>query len=115
MIILIKLFMAHLIGDFLLQPGSWVKVKEDRKLLAWQLYVHSALHGLLVLLLIWDLSFWIWALLFAVVHLIIDSFKILAQKNDTKRIFFFIDQLLHFISIYLIWVWYENQSISFSF
>ena len=115
MIILIKLFMAHLIGDFLLQPGSWVKVKEDRKLLAWQLYVHSALHGLLVLLLIWDLSFWIWALLFALVHLIIDSFKILAQKNDTKRIFFFIDQLLHFISIYLIWVWYENQSISFSF
>jgi uncharacterized protein DUF3307 len=115
MIVLIKFFMAHLIGDFLLQPGSWVKAKEDKKLLAWQLYIHSMLHGLLVLLLIWDIGFWIWALLLAFVHLIIDSFKILVQKNNTKRIFFFIDQLLHFISIYLIWMWFEKQFISFSF
>ena len=48
--ILLKLFLAHLVGDFLLQPGKWVKAKEEKKLAAWQLYVHSILHGLLVLL-----------------------------------------------------------------
>jgi len=31
MIILLKLLMAHLIGDFLLQPGKWVKAKETKK------------------------------------------------------------------------------------
>ena len=41
MILLVKLLMAHLIGDFLLQPGSWVAAKESKKLAAWQLYVHD--------------------------------------------------------------------------
>jgi len=31
-IILIKLVIAHLIGDFFLQPASWVKDKETKKL-----------------------------------------------------------------------------------
>jgi hypothetical protein len=115
MIVLLKLLIAHLTGDFLLQPGKWVKAKEAKKLGAWQLYVHSLLHGLLFLLLMWDINFWMWALLVAFVHLIIDSFKLLVQKNNTKRVLFFIDQLLHLISIYAIWLWYEGKYFSFSF
>lgn len=38
MIILIKLLLAHFIGDFLLQPKSWVQKKEKRKAAAIQLY-----------------------------------------------------------------------------
>jgi hypothetical protein len=30
MIVLIKLILAHLLGDFVLQPDSWVKTKEER-------------------------------------------------------------------------------------
>lgn len=115
MIVLLKLLIAHLTGDFLLQPEKWVKAKEEKKLGAWQLYFHSLLHGLLVLLLMWNLSFWKWALLIAFVHLIIDSFKILVQKNNTRRPLFYIDQLLHFISIYVIWLWYEGEYFSLSF
>lgn len=115
MIVLLKLLIAHLTGDFLLQPAKWVKAKEAKKLGAWQLYVHSLLHGLLTLLLMWDINFWMWALLIAFVHLVIDSFKLLVQKNNTKRALFFIDQLLHFISIYVIWLWYEGKYFSFSF
>jgi Protein of unknown function (DUF3307) len=115
MIVLLKLLIAHLTGDFLLQPEKWVKAKEEKKLGAWQLYIHALLHGLLALLLVWDLNFWSWALLIAFVHLIIDSFKILVQTNKTKRLLFFIDQLLHFISIYAIWLWYEGEYFSVSF
>ncbi len=115
MIVLLKLLIAHLTGDFLLQPEKWVKAKETKKLGAWQLYIHALLHGLLALLLMWDLNFWSWALVIAFVHLIIDSFKILVQTNKTKRLLFFIDQLLHFISIYAIWLWYEGEYFSFSF
>jgi hypothetical protein len=63
----------------------------------------------------WDLSFWMWALLIAFVHFIIDSFKLLVQKSNTKRALFFIDQLLHFISIYAIWLLYEGKYFTFSF
>ena len=115
MIVLLKLFIAHLIGDFLLQPEKWVRAKEEKKLGAWQLYFHSLLHGVLVLLVMWNANFWMWALLIAFVHLVIDSFKLLVQKNNTRRALFFIDQLLHFISIYVIWLLYEGKYFSFSF
>lgn len=115
MIVLLKLLMAHLIGDFILQPYAWVKAKEEKKLGARQLYFHSLLHGLLALLLVGNINFWTWSLLIAFVHLIIDAFKLLIQNNRTKRPLFFIDQLLHLISIYAIWLWYEGEYFSFSF
>jgi Protein of unknown function (DUF3307) len=115
MIILLKLFLAHLIGDFFLQPRSWVQAKEKKKLGAWQLYVHALLHGALSLLFVWRIDFWLWALMVALLHLLIDAFKISFQKNNTKRILFFIDQVLHFISLYMIWLIYEHISFSFAF
>ena len=115
MIILLKLFLAHLIGDFLLQPLSWVKAKEQKKLRAWQLYVHALLHGVLVMILIWNIQFIGWALLITVVHLIIDALKCLLQNRKNQRWLFFIDQLVHLCSIYLIWLYYQSRLISFSF
>jgi hypothetical protein len=115
MIILLKLFLAHLIGDFLLQPLAWVKAKEEKKLGAWQLYVHALLHGVLVVIITWDVHFIVWALLIAAVHLIIDAGKVSLQNSRNQRWLFFVDQLVHFISIYLIWLWYENESISLDF
>lgn len=115
MIILVKLLLAHLTGDFLLQPYSWVKAKEEKKLRAWQLYAHALLHGGLVMIVTWDVHFILWALLIAVTHLIIDAGKVLLQNRRNQRWIFFLDQLMHFISIYLIWLWYKNQSLSFDF
>lgn len=110
MIILLKLFLAHLVGDFLLQPSAWVKAKEEKKLAAWQLYVHSVLHGLLVLLFLWNFQSWKYALLITIVHFVIDSLKLILQNNRNRRLLFFLDQALHFILIYLIWLWLEGRS-----
>lgn len=115
MIILIKLILAHLIGDFLLQPASWVKAKEEKKLGAWQLYCHSLLHGLLCLLLVGEWRFSGWALLIAVIHFLIDASKLLIQNVRNQRILFFADQLLHFASLYVIWLAYEQVAIDLSF
>jgi hypothetical protein len=108
--ILLKLFLAHLVGDFLLQPALWVKAKEEKKLAAWQLYVHSALHGLLVLLFLWNWQQWKYAVLITIVHFIIDSLKLILQNDRNRRLLFFIDQALHFIFIYLIWLWLEGRN-----
>ncbi len=108
MILLIKLILAHLIGDFLLQPASWVKAKEEKKLKAYQLYIHAFLHFALILLLVWDWSFLKWAALIALSHLFIDICKISWQKINTRRIFFFADQFVHIVFIFLIYYWYKG-------
>lgn len=47
-IYLIKLIIAHLIGDFFLQPNAWVKDKERRKLKSTKLYLHVMIHVALI-------------------------------------------------------------------
>lgn len=93
--ILIKLILAHLIGDFFLQPSSWVKEKETLKLRSPKLYVHVLIHMALLFLILWDVSKWPIILIIGVSHFIIDALKLLLQTKKTKRLLFFIDQLLH--------------------
>jgi hypothetical protein len=99
MIILIKLLLAHLIGDFFLQPQSWVKEKEKKKLKSPKLYFHVLIHVAVMTLLLWDLSLWPIIAIIGGSHLIIDAVKLLFQKKKTKRILFFVDQLLHVLII----------------
>ncbi len=114
MTVLPQLLIAHFAGDFFLQPGAWVEAKEQKKLAAWQLYVHCLLHGALAWLLVYELSFWKWALVIAIVHFLIDASKLVFQTNATKRAWFFVDQLLHLASLLAIWVWYSAPSIFIS-
>lgn len=113
MIILIKLILAHLLGDFLLQPDSWVKAKEEKKLFSWQLYIHTLIHFILIIVLVADRSFWKWAFFLALVHSCIDIAKLYLQAGITKRKYFFVDQIAHFVVILLIWLMYRNKPISF--
>lgn len=108
MILFVKLLIAHLVGDFVLQPTSWVVSKETKGLKSVVLYGHSFLHGLLSWLIVWELEFWSWALLITAIHFSIDLLKIALQKESTKRVFFFVDQSLHILSIYLICLCYSD-------
>jgi len=105
--ILLKLILAHLLGDYILQPNSWVTAKELKKIRAWQLYAHTAIHFALIIILIWQKEFIIWAIMLATIHFVADIIKIYFQKEQTKRIWFFTDQLFHFVVIIL--VWYLSQ------
>ncbi len=81
MILLTKLILAHFIGDFLLQPKSWVEEKEINKASSPKLYLHVLIHGLLILLILWNFEYWLLALLLMLSHGIIDVVKIYAQKK----------------------------------
>ncbi|MEB2779277.1 DUF3307 domain-containing protein [Algoriphagus sp. C2-6-M1] len=111
MLILIKLILAHLIGDFLLQPTSWVKQKESLKAYSRKLYIHVLIHGILVLLLLWDLSQWPIIVSVSGAHLIIDMTKLYGQKKKTKTTWFVIDQLLHVASLIAVWVIFTHAEI----
>ena len=114
MIILIKLLLAHFIGDFLLQPKSWVKDKEAKKAKSIYLYAHILIHGLLISLMLWNINHWRLALLLSVVHGIVDMIKLYNQKENNKSKWFIIDQIVHIISIIILWFLFFKPEINFN-
>lgn len=96
-----KLLLAHLIGDFLLQPRHWVIDKEEKKVASKYLYIHVLLHFMVTMILLWDLGYWKIALIITVSHYIIDLTKLYVNPLfDTRSIPFFIDQILHIVVLY---------------
>lgn len=112
MIILLKLLLAHFIGDFLLQPKSWVDEKESEKAKSYKLYLHILLHGALVLLVLWELNYWLLALILMISHGIIDVVKLYVQKENNKPKWFLIDQVLHIVSIIVLWMVWSKPDIA---
>ena len=103
---------AHLLGDFFLQPKAWIADKVQKKFRSGWLYVHALLHGVLALLLVWDISFWWAALIISITHLLIDGLKMIFQNDRNERFLFFIDQLLHLTVIGVLWyVWSDNPML----
>jgi hypothetical protein len=63
-----KIAAGHLLGDFVLQPNSWVADKEDKKIKSIYLYKHIAIHGLLIFLIVAQSDFWWAVLVLTVLH-----------------------------------------------
>ena len=87
--------MAHLLGDFILQPNSWVADKENKKLKSKYLYLHVLIHTVLSFIFLWNLELWWVAVLVGITHFIIDVCKLSFQNIQTTKKWFFIDQILH--------------------
>jgi len=102
-VLLAKLLAAHFIGDYLLQPKSWVAAKESRVWRAPQLYLHTLIHLLLILLIIDQPGFLPYALLIAASHLIIDGLKVRFQTEQTRTFWYFTDQALHVAVLLIVW------------
>lgn len=100
MLLLLKLLTAHVLGDFVLQPSSWVKDKKKKKIASIYLYFHIAVHALALLVLLqFDTTYWQIVVLIVISHFIIDALKISLKTPLNSRQLFFIDQLLHLLVI----------------
>ncbi|MFN3754956.1 DUF3307 domain-containing protein [Flavobacterium sp.] len=115
MIIFVKLLLVHLIGDFILQPNSWVLDKEKKVHRSPYLYLHTLLHGLLAFVIIGKIDFFGYAFALALLHGFIDFLKLKFQKKKTKRNWFIADQLLHLVVLVVISLLYNDQIVDFSF
>jgi len=101
MMLFTKLFLAHLIGDFLLQPNRWVIHKEANKIASKYLYLHTLVHFAVTMVFLWDLDYWKLALIIAMSHYFIDLGKLYSNSLfKNKAIPFFIDQLFHIVILY---------------
>lgn len=98
MTLLLKLILAHLIGDFFLQSKAQVEQKTRAKLRAPAFYLHIAIHTVAVLLLV-GYEHWPIAAAVGATHLVIDACKLIFQTPPTRVRWFFLDQGLHLIAI----------------
>lgn len=98
--LLLRLLAAHLLGDFLLQPNSWVSSKANKKAKSPALYQHVAVVTALTSIFLWDWSKWYIPLIIGAAHLLIDLWKCY-QKNTLT--YFIIDQALHVAVIVMVW------------
>lgn len=113
MIIFIKLILAHFIGDFLLQPTSWVVDKEQFKSKSYKFYLHILIHGFLAYLFLWEHNPWLLVVCLVLSHGLIDSLKIYAQKENNRSKWFLIDQGLHIVSIIVLWILFFKPELNF--
>jgi len=122
MILLLKLFLAHILGDFVFQPGTWITDKETRKIKSRCLYQHGIIHFVLIIFIVQDVHFWKYALLLSLIHLAIDILKVYKQPaalpnvpDKDRQKWFFYDQILHLVTLFLVWHFYENPTMVFTF
>ncbi|MCR4030520.1 MULTISPECIES: DUF3307 domain-containing protein [Flavobacterium] len=111
MILFVKLLLAHLLGDFIWQPNSWVSDKEIKKHKSVYLYIHLLLHGALTAILVGEISFIPYAVLIAIAHGIIDIIKLSFQKKKTKRTWFVADQIAHILILIAVVLLYQNKGL----
>lgn len=96
---LTKLFLAHLLTDFLLQPKAWVKHRMEHHFSSKYLYLHTIITAFVAWVFIgW--SYWLVSVIILVTHTIIDGIKSY-QKNDARN--FLIDQFSHILVILCCW------------
>lgn len=111
--VFIQLILAHLFGDFILQPNSWVADKEIKKLKSRYLYLHVLIHTILSFIFLWNTELWRIAVLIGVSHFIIDAVKLSFQTAKSKKSWFFIDQALHIAVIAGISFYFKEFNFEF--
>ncbi len=100
--LLILQFIAHFLSDYIFQTPKCSKEKIENGFKTPYLYKHIAVTFLFSAVLSFQFTFLIFSIIISAIHLIIDGLKknILRLKKLSKYAFF-IDQILHFIIIYI--------------
>jgi len=98
--VLLRLLIAHLLTDFVLQPSSWVQDRALRRHRSTKLYFHGLIAGLSAYLFSGLWLIWWLPLIIFVSHVLIDIWK---SHSPNKIAYFIIDQLLHLLVILLVW------------
>lgn len=92
----IKLLLAHVIGDFVLQPYRWVKDKQSKIHKSKFFYLHGLVHLLALLILLEFNTMYITSILIIVVsHLGIDFMKLKLEGKLNHQLLFVLDQVMH--------------------
>ena len=104
--LLLRLFIAHLIADFFLQPDSWVNEKKERKIRSKKLLLHVIVSATAAYLLSGYYSGWIIPAVIFLSHYLIDLLK--SYGKDSFSLFI-ADQAAHILVLLLLWYAIEGK------
>ncbi|WP_435313113.1 DUF3307 domain-containing protein [Cellulophaga fucicola] len=115
LVLTLKLVLAHILGDFVLQPNSWIKDKQKKKHRSIYLYWHTLIHLVaLVLILEFNTTYFLGIFAIVISHYCIDLAKLKLQTKKNARTFFFLDQVLHLIVLFVVAYCYTDYTFEFS-
>ncbi|PVH25367.1 DUF3307 domain-containing protein [Sphingobacterium corticibacter] len=107
LIVLLQLLLAHVLGDFVLQPKSLV---EKRKIHIKYLLLHVAIHTIALIIIFSQTlkDHWHGVVFIMATHLAIDSLKIWYEHKWPTKPFraFVFDQILHLLMIAIVIIFY---------
>jgi len=114
-VLILKLLIAHVLGDFVFQPNKWISQKKKKKHLSVHLYFHLGIHVIALLLLLgFDISYWIGVVSILITHGIIDILKLNIETKRNTRSLFLLDQLAHLVVIGIVVYCYTPFEITFT-
>jgi len=99
--LLLRLIVAHLLTDFVLQPTAWVNQKKQNKHRSGKLYLHVFIAGATAYLFSGQWQNWWLPLAIIISHFCIDLWKLNRPANLT---YFLLDQLFHILVIIALWM-----------
>ncbi|MCY4781391.1 DUF3307 domain-containing protein [Sphingobacterium sp. UT-1RO-CII-1] len=108
-LLFLKLFLAHILGDFVFQNE---KLNKKKNINALYLLLHITIHGVLLFLFFaseWR-EMWQTILFILSVHLLVDSLKSLANNNWPNHSFliFCVDQAFHCLALLLVVIYWHG-------
>ncbi len=105
--LLLRILVAHLLADFVLQPSSWVEQRETIGFKSRYFWLHIAINLVTLIVTLWDWH--LWPVVFWVIsgHLILDALK--SKLSKTSIWIFLADQFLHLVIIVFVWLAYSGQ------
>jgi hypothetical protein len=111
-ILLLKLLLAHVLGDFVFQTRHWVNQKVKKSYRSRFLYFHVAIHfGLLALFLGLNI-YYAWGIAIIVIsHFCIDLLKIYLTKKVKAVALFIADQAAHLLVLLGVAWYYKGSTI----
>lgn len=101
--LLLRLLIAHLVADFMLQRKSWVVARQALHWRAGTLYLHAAIAGIMVYLLSGRYNEFLIPAFVMVTHLATDLWK---SYTDNSLKYFLADQVIHLLVIAAAWYMY---------
>ncbi|WP_298147556.1 DUF3307 domain-containing protein [Flavobacterium sp.] len=109
----LKILLAHLLGDFVLQSSRMAAAIENRVLKSPMLYLHTGIHLFLLLLFTqFSKNLILPCILLAASHFLIDAFtKTVLKKRLSPIAVFSFDQLLHFGALALFVAYHQTYEI----
>lgn len=111
MMLFIKLFLAHLVSDFLIYTAARRESVEKDKISSAFLHIQALIYGLLALLLVGHLHFWPLALMLSLSHWMIEITRVYASTETTRVRWFWTTQSLKILILLGVWSYSSDFSI----